>query len=1059
MADIGSPLKIDTRRNVQERVFAGGAGQINTKVPRGKLAMLSGQDLDAAVRARSEATSELMSMAVVGAEIYNNNEKLKDKKEQLRIEGEYSRFQTDKQKEFAQAHTSHDKGVVRDSYKAGIAKLNNTVGSKEWNTFEQKAWAQGLELGARKIGADFDIKYNHLEFKETITGMKVQLADNERDFANKANIDPMGHLDIGIKIIEEMHELGAITKPEMLSRIRAYEKNATLARGSLLATLWAREKRKDPSAMPPRKELIAALQGQLGLIITHDLLEPLNKVLVESFLDEIKYGNKMASYEETVQAIEWKEERQKIDKFLKDSIVDGSANGKIFKEAIDAYSVMGDTDKILETQELRIAYENNQTPNRKLLDYYTNPQGIGFQRFIAMGTEDNPNPFMEGLMLNVEEAMSSIKNIPADDEFGHNDAATLLAIERSLHAFNSKVKNNEVDDARIYHIANMALLSYIQNAGGDSVGLAKREHLQRFLELDKNTLNMLETNGQQMTNLEWGALMFKKSPNYKSILDAISTDIDMEILRDRKGIGLYSNEGFKRATQVWSRDFQKDVKERLFNMLKVANTGSDPVDLSSASSQNVATTLNKATNPQAQNNFTTKSDKSTLSTANKVAQQNKATISDIQQQVVSGGATGNSPTAVIHNAGSKIASNKSKKKQVKPKSTQSGDVPFRLSVDDFSEDIEPEISAPTLADQQAILQQKNDQKVKMFSDAFNWVSTKSNEYNEWNSEMWKKGTDYLMEAMWSDQWGVEDLLSGNVAENIAERFGFSGFELKSRDKVWDDEIKEIKEWDTVIADIKSGKKATEPTDAEKIMQMSDQEIKDLSDTKITKQVLNKAIDFSTGKATGKPTNHAQLNGEKVKFIESINKQVTNDMSTITELLKQKVTQPAAEIPDWAIPKHEKVDIPKEQVVFDPLMAQQIIKPIVEEVTKSIQMSLAPEIQEPPSMTREQSARNTEKYLENIGQPPVVGEDGLTEAERDEVRRYPLYKVREQQKDAEIKEHHVKPDNPIDFDNKKKMNRWIELYNKNLANKLTAKEQEEFKRLVKYLNTRGLLPQG
>ena len=40
-----------------------------------------------------------------------------------------------------------------------------------------------------------------------------------------------------------------------------------------------------------------------------------------------------------------------------------------------------------------------------------------------------------------------------------------------------------------------------------------------------------------------------------------------------------------------------------------------------------------------------------------------------------------------------------------------------------------------------------------------------------------------------------------------------------------------------------------------------------------------------------------------------------------------------------------------------------------------------------------------------------------------------------------------------------MNRWIELYNKNLANKLTAKEQKEFKRLVKYLNTRGLLPKG
>jgi hypothetical protein len=116
------------------------------------------------------------------------------------------------------------------------------------------------------------------------------------------------------------------------------------------------------------------------------------------------------------------------------------------------------------------------------------------------------------------------------------------------------------------------------------------------------------------------------------------------------------------------------------------------------------------------------------------------------------------------------------------------------------------------------------------------------------------------------------------------------------------------------------------------------------------------------------------------------------------------------------------------------------------------------------MTREQSTSNANKYRENIGQPPVVGSDGLTNEEREEVRLYPLKQVLERQKDA--REHRdaltttdFRQENPIDFDNTKKINRWIELYNKNMDNKLTAKEKKEFKRLVKYLDTRGLLPEG
>jgi hypothetical protein len=222
---------------------------------------------------------------------------------------------------------------------------------------------------------------------------------------------------------------------------------------------------------------------------------------------------------------------------------------------------------------------------------------------------------------------------------------------------------------------------------------------------------------------------------------------------------------------------------------------------------------------------------------------------------------------------------------------------------------------------------------------------------------------------------------------------------------------------------------------------------------------------------------------KMTFLSDVSLQLNEEMAGVSQALQDDMTFSLGEIKtgfgkagDVLTPSIGKDFDPSdigydpaqntgvEAPVFNPAMVQQLIRPIVEEVTKSITESITPKIQAPPSMTREQSASNANKYRENIGQPPVVDSGSLTKEEREEVRLYPLKQVLERQKDA--REHRdaltttdFRPENPIDFDNTKKINRWIELYNKNMDNKLTAKEKKEFKRLVKYLDTRGLLPEG
>ena len=1112
--NIGSPLKItEPKRQDKTPVFSGGAGQIDTTVPRGRLALLDSGELQRAVTARAETTSEFANMFVVGAQVYDDNEKRKKKAEQLKIEGEYKRWEIDKQKEFQSVYTAEGKLGVYNSYKAGVDKLNARVKGMGWDTLDDKTWSQGLAIGARSTGADMGAKYNHAHFTETFTDLKTKLAENEKDFANKGNIDPLTHRDVGIKTIEDMFAIGGITKDQMIGKTRAYEHSIALKRGSLLATLWARKKRDDPANMPTREQLIANLQSQIGLQITHDLIEPLNKAFVESFLDEIKYGNKMASYEEQVQALEWREDRLRIDKRVKDAIIDGSANGKTFKDAVDEYSLMGDTDKILEIQGLRIAWENNQQPKQKLFRHFTDPESEGFQKFIAKGSQ-----FMEGLVLNVEEAMNYIKRIPDGDEFDTNDSATLLAIERTLHAFNSKVKNNEVDDARIYHIANSALLSYIQNLGGNQVGLAQREKLQGFLELDKNTLEQLETNGQQMTNFEWGALMFKKSPNYKSILDAISTDIDMEITRDREGTGIYSNEGFKRSTQVWSRNFHKDVKERLFKMLEISS-GNKPVDSSSIASSGTSNTLNQSTNANVQNNFPTKSQKSTISHAQQVAKKNNTSVSAIQKNITSGNASGNSSTNVINNAGSNIATAKSKKQSKTPWWNKPNNL--GLTLNDFSEDEEPEIKPHTVADQQAILKEKTDQKIKIFTDAYNWVGEKSEQYNEWNAEVWKKGTDYLMEAVgsrfkaqvskpFSDLFldeisgytGKRTLISPMIAgtlESLGEKFGFAGFELNARDQWLEDKIEE----DTDLKEFVQYAKEYYSKDKDKVPPTKDAGTYAKSDTP--------AYGF-------KPQLHdtLQMVG-KAKFMQSVNENVEKDMEIATKTMAQRLksaitpkfnigedfdpsnigynpTQQSVAPTTTQQPKHgtklgvnidkvleqstpakkpaEIIDTGKEQV-FDPSILPQIIRPIVEEVTKSITMSLAPESLTPESIElpdRFEALDTTGKDKTTLDLEWL--ENWSAEKKREKARLAPLKEA----KDMTKVQHKA---DTKDFAHEQKKKRFIFLYNKNVKNmgsiteftdgystkdhptnrykRLSAKEKREFEGLIKYLQDRGIIP--
>jgi len=1087
MANI-DPLRItEPKRQDKTPVFAGGAGQIDTTVPRGRLALLDSGELQRAVTAREQTKSEFLNMLSVGAQVYDDNEKRKKKAEQLKIEGEYRRWEINKQEEFQSVHTAEGKLGVYNSYKVGVDKLNARVKGMGWDTLDDKTWSQGLAIGARKTGADMGTKYNHAHFTETFTDLKIKLAENEKDFANKGNIDPLTHRDVGIKTIEDMFAIGGITKDQMIGKTRAYEHSIALKRGSLLATLWARKKRDDPANMPTREQLIANLQSQIGLQITHDLIEPLNKAFVESFLDEIKYGNKMASYKEQVQALEWREDRLRIDKRVKDAIIDGSANGKTFKDAVDEYSLMGDTDKILEIQGLRIAWENNQTPNRKILDYYTNPQGIGFQRFIAKGTKEKPNPFMEGLILNVEKAMNFIKEVPADDEFGHNDHATLLAVERTLHTHNDKVKNNEVNQQNIFQYANQYLLEYIDKDGTEAIQARKR--LQNFLGLDDRAAKKLELGGNQLTDYEWGDLLYKRSRRYKAILEAIETDIDTEIQRDRDGVGLYSNKGFKQSTERWNSQHMVDVQKRLAEMM-----GEKPVDLVSSSVSDTSNTLTQLTNTNTQNNFPTKSQKSTISHAKQVAKTNKTSVSAIQQDITSGNASGNSPTNVINNAGSNIATAKSKK-QPTPNNLD-------LTLNDFSEDEEPEITPHTVADQQSIFKEKTDQKIKMFTDAYNWVGEKSEQYNEWNKEMWKIGVEAFtskFEEQVSEPFS--DLLYGRTLENLGEQFGFTGFELSFRDQWLKDEIEEdtdLKEFIIYAKKKYSNDKDKVPLTKDKVPPTKDAGTYAKSDTP--------AYGF-------KPQLHDTLQMvSKAKFMQSVNENVEKDMEIATNTMAQRLksaitpkfnigedfdpsnigynpTQQSVAPTTTQQPKYgtklgvnidkvlerstpakkpaEMVDTGKEQV-FDPNILPQIVRPIVEEVTKSITMSLAPESLTPESIElpdRFEALDPTGKDKETLGLEWL--ENWVAEKKRERARLAPLKEAKDMgkvQHEADTK----------DFATEQNRKRWTLLYNKNIKNKganleltdgystqgspLSAKEQTEFKRLTKYLQDRGMIPE-
>ena len=79
-----------------------------------------------------------------------------------------------------------------------------------------------------------------------------------------------------------------------------------------------------------------------------------------------------------------------------------------------------------------------------------------------------------------------------------------------------------------------------------------------------------------------------------------------------------------------------------------------------------------------------------------------------------------------------------------------------------------------------------------------------------------------------------------MAETLAEGYGLTGgYELKSGDKVWDEIIANK-------GDLGMGN-----------------------------------IDFDTGKATRKPTTHVQLSSDKIQFIESVSRQVAEEMETVS----------------------------------------------------------------------------------------------------------------------------------------------------------------------------------
>lgn len=561
MAKIGSPLVPSERPSVQEPVFASTAGQISSNVARQKINLMDGGNLREAYVSKAELQGEMFNMVAARAEDWDNNRKLNEKKDQLAIEKEYSDLKIDHTQQFGSARTAQQKSDIRDSYTTGLGKLNKRVEGLGLTTLKDRSWAQKHAIDGRATGADFAIKSKHALYTETISNMNVKMATLEREAANKANVDPQRILNEGVSELEEMYELGAITKPQLAAKVKNFQHNVTLKRATLLATLHARAIRDDPSALPSMEELLSGLEGQLGMVLPEELREPVGKAFTNAYLSEIADGNRATLHAEKVADANYSIDRAETMREMKGHIRSGSANNEIFQKYHDEAIAMGDTKGARIIQEMQINWNSNTTPHPVITKYFTNEGSDGFQLIVGNKDDGTPSEFMDGIVINVDRAMEYIRNVPVGSKYDTNDEATFLEIEMRLEKYNNGIKNKEILTSNVLQYANMYLTNRINSGSGTN--LENRRKFHDYFNIPEALKKQLEATGQQLTNTEWGNKMYENSKSYVALIKTVTGNIKRDVIKTRDDRGLYSNAGFNMDMNEWNALHGDDIQQRV----------------------------------------------------------------------------------------------------------------------------------------------------------------------------------------------------------------------------------------------------------------------------------------------------------------------------------------------------------------------------------------------------------------------------------------------------------------------------------------------------------------
>ena len=506
MAKIGSPLVPSERPSVQEPVFASGAGKISSNVPRQKINLMDGTNLRAAAVAKVEAQGELVNMGMAIADAYQINEKALKHKAQLEVEGEYKRFEVDKQTEFAQARGSKDKALVRDSYKAGLDKLNSRVKGSGWENPKDKAWAAGLGISGHKAYSDMLHKTSLSLYTENVSDYKIQLGENEKDFANKMNIDPITHLRNGERIFEKLYDMQAITLEGMKSGIKDYKTRASLARATLMATDYA--KNMNPLDMPSQEQMIVDNFGRVGLPLTQKLLTQMESTIQQSFLNQMKKNNQGNMATENFLKAKFFTFRKDQNMRIAKHVADNSISLEIYDEQAAIAKLNGDLDQYNSLLTQKKEFANSATPDLRILRHWADDGSVGKQVLLNKNLKVNGIWDVEGVLEHIKTAESHTTNSPTD----------ITAIRTKFTQLNIAAKSNRTAQAHVKDITDAFVLEQARDVN-------KRKSLMDLFAVDEKARMELSLKNSAGKTQAWVNDLFVNSEVYQLLVKSINMQL------------------------------------------------------------------------------------------------------------------------------------------------------------------------------------------------------------------------------------------------------------------------------------------------------------------------------------------------------------------------------------------------------------------------------------------------------------------------------------------------------------------------------------------------------